>query len=674
MRIAEQEHSAIFFPSPPTPPIQNFQKCYLLTLKDGGEMPQLHSRVASILHRPRTHHHHLLRLVPIFNASKTTAFLPQRIARVTMSSTSTPYQDSIYQKEEKDEESIAQALKYHNQTKHNFTNYARGPRGLDWANQPNPFRRYVSAPLLQLLHPNSENFDVPPLYHEVFNSLPSPKPISKSTISQLFYYSLALSAWKSTGFSTWSLRVNPSSGNLHPTEAYIVAPPIDSLIDHPFVGHYAPKEHGLEIRAQIPSGFFGEVLPRNSFLIGLSSIFWREAWKYGERAFRYCNHDVGHAIGAVSMAAAGLGWEVKILDGLGYGELEKLMGLHVFPEFRIPSRPVKGEMPEIEFEHPDCVLLVYPSGMVDFEVDYKELSSAISEFLKLEWKGKPNLLSKEHVCWDIIYRTAEAAIKPLKMLKESIAHPYQSSELINENSYKGLTLWEVVRKRRSAVDMDGTTTMARETFFQILLHCMPTAVKRGGKQSKQVTLPFRALSWDAEVHAVLFVHRVLGLPKGLYFLARNEEHLDELRKSTRPEFTWVKPDGCPNDLPLYELAKGDFKELSKRLSCHQDIAGDGCFSLGMVAHFQPTLNDKGAWMYPRLFWETGVLGQVLYLEAHAVGISATGIGCFFDDPVHEVLGLRGTKFQSLYHFTVGGPVIDKRIMSLPAYPGPSIDA
>lgn len=86
------------------------------------------------------------------------------------------------------------------------------------------------------------------------------------------------------------------------------------------------------------------------------------------------------------------------------------------------------------------------------------------------------------------------------------------------------------------------------------------------------------------------------------------------------------------------------------------------------------MSNKNVWMYPRLFWETGVLGQVLYLEAHAVGISATGIGCFFDDPVHEVLGLTGSKFQSLYHFTVGGPVVDNRIMSLPAYPGPSIDA
>ena len=63
----------------------------------------------------------------------------------------------------------------------------------------------------------------------------------------------------------------------------------------------------------------------------------------------------------------------------------------------------------------------------------------------------------------------------------------------------------------------------------------------------------------------------------------------------------------------------------------QDIASDGCFSLGMVARFEPVLQEKGAWMYPRLFWETGILGQVLYLEAHAVGISATGIGCYFDD-------------------------------------------
>ena len=53
------------------------------------------------------------------------------------------------------------------------------------------------------------------------------------------------------------------------------------------------------------------------FLIGLSSIFWRESWKYGERAFRYCNHDVGHALAALGFSANLLGWRLTALTGLG---------------------------------------------------------------------------------------------------------------------------------------------------------------------------------------------------------------------------------------------------------------------------------------------------------------------------------------------------------------------
>ncbi|KAJ7950961.1 Nitroreductase family protein [Quillaja saponaria] len=554
-----------------------------------------------------------------------------------------PPSSSANSKEAVDDQGLLQVLKYHNQTKHSFTKYARGPHGLDWANQPNPFRRYDSAPLLPLLHFPIDNETVSlstidaPLYSSLFLSLPPPKPISKSTISQFFYDSLALSAWKTTGFSTWSLRVNPSSGNLHPTEAYIISPPIESVSDSPFVAHYAPKEHSLELRTKIPSEFFPRFFPHGSFLVGLSSIFWREAWKYGERAFRYCNHDVGHAIAAVTMAAAGLGWDVKLLDGLGYEDLKKIMGLQIFPEFEIPSRAVKGKIPEIEFEHPDCVLLVFPNGIGEFDVNYKELSSSISEFSKLEWKGKPNFLSKEHICWDIIYRTAEVVKKPLTLVHRLLVDPFQRSGLYGEDSYKGFTTRQVVRKRRSAVDMDGVTEIERDVFYQILSHCLPSGCEPREKQKRQLALPFRTLAWDAEVHAALFVHRVAGLPQGLYFLLRNENHLDELKKAMNTDFVWAKPEGCPDDLPLYELFRTDCRRLSKQLSCHQDIASDGCFSLGMLARFQPCLREKGVWMYPRLFWETGVLGQVLYLEAHAVGVSATGIGCFFDDPGDDSL-------------------------------------
>jgi hypothetical protein len=59
----------------------------------------------------------------------------------------------------------------------------------------------------------------------------------------------------------------------------------------------------------------------------------------------------------------------------------------------------------------------------------------------------------------------------------------------------------------------------------------------------------------------------------------------------------------------------------------------------MVADFTRTLEEEGAWAYRRLCWETGLIGQVLYLEAEAAGVRSTGMGCYFDDLVHRLLDL-----------------------------------
>ena len=53
------------------------------------------------------------------------------------------------------------------------------------------------------------------------------------------------------------------------------------------------------------------------------------------------------------------------------------------------------------------------------------------------------------------------------------------------------------------------------------------------------------------------------------------------------------------------------RKLATQVSCHQDIAADSAFSFGMLAEFEGTLRERGAWWYPRLFWESGFLGQVL---------------------------------------------------------------
>jgi hypothetical protein len=143
--------------------------------------------------------------------------------------------------------------------------------------------------------------------------------------------------------------------------------------------------------------------------------------------------------------------------------------------------------------------------------------------------------------------------------------------------------------------------------------------------------------------------------------------MEPLRRATYKEYAWSVPTGCADDLPLFLLQQADVRELAAQLCCGQRIAADGAFSLGMIAHFEPGLRRQGPWFYRRLFWETGLIGQVLYLEAEAVGLRATGIGCYFDDPVHQVMGFDGPTFQSLYHFALGAPVEDARLMTLRPY-------
>ncbi len=106
---------------------------------------------------------------------------------------------------------------------------------------------------------------------------------------------------------------------------------IPGLYDRPAVYHYCPLTHALELRRELTEQVWHGLtrgLPPRALLVGLTSIYWRESWKYGERAFRYCQHDLGHAIAAVALAAAVLEWETRLLDAMTRDDLKRLLGVH----------------------------------------------------------------------------------------------------------------------------------------------------------------------------------------------------------------------------------------------------------------------------------------------------------------------------------------------------------
>lgn len=527
--------------------------------------------------------------------------------------------------------SLDQVLAYHERTKHHFQRYAAGPGGLDWATQPDPFRTFSGSPqlALPLLAPES----LPARYVELYQPRRAPsRPLNIAGVSALLELALGLSAWKQYGDNRWALRCNPSSGNLHPTEAYVVVQGCNGIADG--VHHYVSRDHVLEQRCAFQPG--ARLLPADTFLLGLSSIHWREAWKYGERAYRYCQHDAGHAIAAARYAAAVLGWRAHALVDWSDDAIAALLGLDRAADFE-----------SSEHEAPDVVLLITTQATPDTPAPAPLLSAAS------QWMGKANPLSPHHAHgWPVIEEASHACSKP-----ETTSTPWHAPvQPQPQPSPCQATAVALIKQRRSAQEFDGVTTLSAAAFYRMLDMTLPRAD----------VPPWDAIHWRPRIHLALFVHRVEGLAPGIYIQPRHGDIEARMRAELSDEFQWERAEACPAHLPLFRVASADARHAAKVLSCHQDIAADGAFSLGMLAEYENTVTNA-PWRYRQLFWEAGMLGHVLYLEAEAAGMRGTGIGCYFDDAVHEVLGIKARWLQSVYHFTVGGALTDERLQTLPPY-------
>lgn len=451
---------------------------------------------------------------------------------------------------------------YHEATKHTPERLRRAAYTLDWSNMPNPFRHYEGVPVVDLLAdppaPDIAAFDL------LRGALgPCDGAGGPAFLSSLLFYSAAISATKlapATG-SIYSLRVNPSSGNLHPTEFHFATRGLAGWEDGLY--HYRPSQHMAEQRGRGDFGFDGELV----FI--LTSIAWREAWKYRERAYRYCLHDMGHAWQSLELAARALGCGCEAVGSFDDSELAARLGLaqDEWPMLVVTLR--RGSLPESE----------------------RELLG-----------GTPNVLSGESVVPDMIHRIHAATC--VAGADWRVSRPVFEGPLLG-----GRIFGEVVRGRRSALDFVGGSQMMAMAQLLALL-----SVARA---------PFLTL--------YLYVHRVAGLAPGLYRYA--------------------------GELEL--VRAGDQRVAAAGLSIGQDLAGNACVAISMIADLDGAAAIHGDRGYRYAHFEAGALGQRLYVGAEALGLRATGIGAFFDDRVHSYLSL--PQGQVIYHFAIGYPVVDPRL-------------
>ncbi|HWW83375.1 MAG TPA: SagB/ThcOx family dehydrogenase, partial [Vicinamibacterales bacterium] len=329
-------------------------------------------------------------------------------------------------------DALREVSRYHDGTKHHFHRFARSFGYLDWASQPHPFRSFHGARQIAL----------------------SPQPgADRTDIGHLLRFALGLSAWKRGRDARWSLRVNPSSGNLHPTEAFVVTGPVTAVSEASGVYHYATDRHCLEERCVFDAGAWSDATTASVVaLVALTSIHWREAWKYGERAFRYCQHDLGHAIASIRIAAALVGLRGSIAPEWSHREIARLTGIDRDEDYV-----------EAEREEPGCLLVLFRGDRTP-AVNRIGLLDATS---RGAWSGRASQLSEDHVQWTFIDDVARATeeIGAARGVAGSTSSRQGASRVVDAN---------LILRRRSALALDGRSTIDADDFLGMLSGVMPS--------------------------------------------------------------------------------------------------------------------------------------------------------------------------------------------------------
>lgn len=486
---------------------------------------------------------------------------------------------------------------YHGITKHSVASLRRAPHVLDWENMPDPFRHYERVPVLDLpADPPAPETPALEVLNGVFGS--GAAADGPTFLSQLLFYSAAISASKrvpSTGYR-YALRVNPSSGNLHPTEFHFLTRRLKEWPDGLY--HYRPSAHMAEQRALGDLGmkWIDDSAP---VTFVLTSIAWREAWKYRDRAYRYCLHDVGHAWQALALAANAVGCDAFAAAHFPDDEVAQSCHLH---EDEWPMLVVHLHGRSIPVREPYATETVWYGGQAN------QISRESVAYPRIEEIHAATKLSNGRTRHTPATEPASSGSGEIKLPR-----PASSTRPFGE----------VARTRRSALDfVGGPQSMSFAQLSAIL------AV---------ASRPFSAdFAGTAFIQLYLYAHRVDGLQRGVYRLWREGAELEQIQS-------------------------GDQRVQAAGLSLGQDLAGNACVAFSMIGDIERAARAHGDRGYRYVHFEAGAIGHRLYLAAETLGLGATGIGAFYDDEVHHYLNVAPEQGQVVYHFAIGYPVPDPRL-------------
>lgn len=496
------------------------------------------------------------------------------------------------------------ARDYHERTKHTPASVRSGGRGLDWANQPLPFKRY----------PGLEPIALPRTWPEpdvaasaVLSGLvgqdgrASAQPgdrVDVASLARLLFLSAGVTRRRGRGRDALHFRAAPSAGALYPVEVYLACADLAGLPAG--VYHFEPVEFALRaVRHGDHRGALAlaadHSIARRPVTLVLSGIPWRTTWKYGLRGWRHLFWDAGAVLANLLAAVASAGLDARVLAGFVDADVSRLLGMGQeaapFAEYPLAVVPVGPPGPEAP-----------PPGQVEtLDLEVEPLSAKV---------GSEPGLQRAHAAGDLGDPDAVAAWRAA--LAQRPAQP-AATEVRAPAGADG-TFDEVVLRRGSTRRFDPQRAAPRAALtWGMAAACRPLAAD--------------FTSGDTLLTHLLAVHAVEGFDPGIY--------------------RWA-PDG-----PQL-LRPGDLRRQAAHCCLDQALGGTSAFTAFHAAELHLLLQAGGDRAYRVAQLEAGVAAGRLQLAAFTLGLGGTGL-TFYDD---EVRRLFQTEAEPMLATAVGAPAYE----------------
>ncbi|MFM6201466.1 MAG: SagB/ThcOx family dehydrogenase, partial [Dolichospermum sp.] len=492
---------------------------------------------------------------------------------------------------------------YHERTKYDPQTIASKSKGLDWSQQPYPFKEYKIG----------QTFDLKPYLSR--QTVPKKVDFWRH-ISRILGCSYGLTAKIATMGSPLYLRSAPSAGGLYPAEVYLISRGTEFLPAGLY--SYQGQSHSLllfwesDVWTNLQSAcFWNPVLENTDIALVTSAIFYRSAWRYEDRAYRRIFLDTGHLLGNIELSASINDYRAHLIGGFNDSQMNELLYLDSEKESVMTVIPladllnIRQNLPPSTTALPSATTTLYPKIAEGELLNSLHQATIIATDEKIEANITPSN-------WEDKYNF------PFCLKVSVTSRPVNWGEDL-------IDLESTMLKRRSTRAYSGASLSLDE--LRALLHFTYQP-----QDYADQNLDPNPDYFDLDLlETFIAVSAVTGLEEGCYYYAPKAQELRQIRfKNFRQE--------------LHYLCLG------------QDLGRDAAAVVFHTADLSKAVAKYGDRVYRYLHADAGHLGQRLNLAAIHLGLGVSGIGGFFDDQVNEVLGIPSDE-AVIYITTLGRPKV-----------------